>query len=253
VEYPRTGKDNPDAKAALIGRLMMRKLISTLFQIDFFEVKLKRTPEGKPYWKRENFERYPRFNFNISHHGSWVVLASEPYNLVGVDIMTTTLRPDENIQLFFNDMKSCFTPAEWNAIRQPQNEQTQLVQFFKYWTLKESYIKATGIGLGLDLQSINFYSTHEFIATENDKLMSISQISIQGYLSLEWVFDTYQIDQYHLVSVGLGSLEAAIPNYKNTFPINVLTSTEIDNNMLPHVNTFKHSKFNVLTIQQLLP
>jgi phosphopantetheinyl transferase len=45
-----------------------------------------RTPQGKPKLGLQNKEK-PYFNFNISHHGDWVLLGADSRILIGVDIM----------------------------------------------------------------------------------------------------------------------------------------------------------------------
>lgn len=48
-----------------------------------------------------------------------------------------------------------FAPVEIAALRAlPHGEQQR--RFFDYWTLKESYIKAGGLGLGLPVDSLAF-------------------------------------------------------------------------------------------------
>ena len=65
-------------------------------------------------------------------------------------------RPREDIDKFFALMDRQFTPDEWTKIRKPSEEQQQLQQFYQYWSLKESYVKAVGVGLGLDLRRLSF-------------------------------------------------------------------------------------------------
>ncbi|KAH3761155.1 4'-phosphopantetheinyl transferase superfamily protein [Pelomyxa schiedti] len=155
------GKDNPDAKSAAVGRLLMRKLVSELLGIPFDGVDLQRTKEGKPYLstaQRATYadSKFPNFNFNVSHHGNWVVLASEPHDLVGVDVMKSEHpRGSETVREFFQTMSNTMTPHEWAQIKQGPLKQ-QLDSFYTFWCLKESYIKAVGIGLGFDLQRASF-------------------------------------------------------------------------------------------------
>jgi len=96
-----------DRKASLLGRLLIRKLVTQTWKsFDpstpdsfYYDVKIARTPEGKPYLVyRSHFDfvvvipamlmtlfetkASPRpkglskWNFNISHHGDWVAIAS---------------------------------------------------------------------------------------------------------------------------------------------------------------------------------
>jgi 4'-phosphopantetheinyl transferase len=89
-----------DRIASLIGRLLIRKLLqhvrrglvaSASASSFYLDTKFNRTPEGKPYLLRteelEGFSTLPlRWNFNISHHGDWVVIASDPERIIGVDV-----------------------------------------------------------------------------------------------------------------------------------------------------------------------
>jgi phosphopantetheinyl transferase len=45
-----TGKDNPDAKSSLIGRLMQRKMVHDFQDIPYSNIQLLRTKKGKPYF-----------------------------------------------------------------------------------------------------------------------------------------------------------------------------------------------------------
>jgi phosphopantetheinyl transferase len=59
---------------------------------------------------------FPNFNFNVAHHGSYVVLASEPVSLVGVDIMTRQPTRDESPAVFFEAFRHSYSKKEWDTI-----------------------------------------------------------------------------------------------------------------------------------------
>ena len=83
-------------------------------------------PQGKPY-----LPEHPEVHFNLSHSGSWVVLAIGDRE-VGVDVERTD-RPMDRAAL----SKRHFTPEE----------QEHPDDFFAIWTAKESYLKYLGVGL----------------------------------------------------------------------------------------------------------
>ena len=63
----------------------------------------------------------------------------------------------DRLEEFFSVMNRQFTEQEWTFIHgDMKSEEKQLERFFRNWTLKESYVKAIGTGLNLDLRSLNF-------------------------------------------------------------------------------------------------
>jgi len=153
-----------DAKSALIGRLMMRKVLSEQLKIRYNDVILNRTEKGKPYLANEAIEpSLKNFSFNISHQGDFTVLAAEPLIQVGIDVMKTTYPSSSTVPAFFHTMRKQFTAYEWQTIKSQKSEWKQLEVFYRHWCLKESYVKATGTGIGHDLQALEFkINTEEF-------------------------------------------------------------------------------------------
>ena len=89
---------------------------------------------GKPFFMDG------RCSFSLSHSGSWALCAVAGFEL-GCDM--EELRPV--------DLKLArrFCPQECaDILAQPSEAERQLL-FYRYWTLKESYMKATGLGLAL--------------------------------------------------------------------------------------------------------
>ena len=80
--------------------------------------------------------------FNISHAGDYVVGVSSDCE-VGCDIEKIVDAPLEIADCFFNSPE-----AEYIAASQDKNR-----AFFKLWTLKESYMKMTGRGMSIPLDS----------------------------------------------------------------------------------------------------
>ncbi|KAF7470279.1 Hypothetical predicted protein [Marmota monax] len=140
-------------KAAMAGRLMIRKLVAEKLNILWNHIHLQRTAKGKPVLAKDSLNSYPNFNFNISHQGDYALFAAEPELQVGIDIMKTSFPGQGSIPEFFHIMKRKFTNKEWETIRISfKDEWTQLVMFYRNWAPKESFIKAIGVGLGFELQ-----------------------------------------------------------------------------------------------------
>ncbi|XP_030055232.1 L-aminoadipate-semialdehyde dehydrogenase-phosphopantetheinyl transferase isoform X1 [Microcaecilia unicolor] len=191
-----------DAKAAMAGRLLIRKLIADKLQIPWNEVLLQRTSKGKPFLVNDISRTYPSFNFNISHHGEYAVLAAEVEFQVGVDIMKTELPGSGSIQEFFRIMMRQFTEKEWKSIKCAGSECSQLDMFYRYWALKESFIKAIGVGIGFNLQRIEFNASP--LQLEIGKMYKETSMLLDGDKEEGWTFEESLLDDCHHVAVALG-------------------------------------------------
>lgn len=101
-------------------------------------VKLKYNEYDKPYLEND-------IDFNISHSGKYVLCAIGRNLKLGVDI--------EGIkEIDFSDFKKVMTHDQWHDINR-SDDPTKT--FFKYWTIKESIIKADSRGLSVPLLNIH--------------------------------------------------------------------------------------------------
>lgn len=98
-------------------------------------------PHGKPY-----IPAYPDFCFNLSHSGSKVMLVSAD-SPVGCDIQEYD-RDTEQI------VRRCFSTAEQKLWQQSDDEERVKV-FTEIWARKESFLKAVGVGLSVELRSFS--------------------------------------------------------------------------------------------------
>lgn len=88
--------------------------------------------------------------FNVSHTDGLIALAVTRRREVGVD--TEQLRERGAVLPL---AERFFSAEEASALRElPQEQQQQ--RFFEYWTLKEAYIKARGMGLSIPLEQFAF-------------------------------------------------------------------------------------------------
>lgn len=100
--------------------------------------------EGKPF-----LMEYPEIHFNLSHSGEYVccAFAREP---IGADIQKITAVKKGIAERFFTEEDNK------RLLKCRDGEREEL--FFRMWSIKESYIKLTGkgIGRGLDSFEINW-------------------------------------------------------------------------------------------------
>jgi len=136
-----------DRNAFLASRSLRRRVLSHYAAVDPGQWQFKVNEHGRP---RIAFPLLDEtLEFNCSKSTDMVICAVTRGTPVGVDIERVDRRVPGGLA------ESTFAPSERAALAaQPQNEQE--TQFFTYWTLKESYLKARGLGLSLPLDSIAF-------------------------------------------------------------------------------------------------
>jgi 4'-phosphopantetheinyl transferase len=105
-------------------------------------------------------------SFNISHTHSLIVLAVTGGRFLGVDV--------ENVRSREGSMEIArhfFAPREVADLALVPAD-AQQYRFFEYWTFKESYIKARGMGLSLPLDKFSFhYPDDETVGLEIDSAL----------------------------------------------------------------------------------
>ena len=98
------------------------------------------TSNGKPYLVGQE-----RLYFNLSHSEGMVMCAIAEKE-VGCDVEKKTVL-DRRLAEYV------MTEYELNRIYDLEKDSEQQEMFFRLWTLKESYMKATGLGIGLEPKS----------------------------------------------------------------------------------------------------
>ncbi|XP_078602362.1 L-aminoadipate-semialdehyde dehydrogenase-phosphopantetheinyl transferase-like [Branchiostoma floridae x Branchiostoma japonicum] len=193
-----------DAKYAMAGRLLIRKAISDQLGIPWKDIRLGRTEKGKPYLTNEVDADHALFSFNVSHSGDYAVLAAESRNVVGVDVMKVDYPNRGDVPEFFRMMRRQFTEHEWSTIKTPRSEWEQLKLFYRHWCLKESYVKALGVGIGFELQRIDFHL--KTLQVSPGEVAQDTQVYIDGTHQPGWLFQESVLDNTHCTAVAIQGL-----------------------------------------------
>uniref|UniRef100_A0A0E0BF05 holo-[acyl-carrier-protein] synthase n=1 Tax=Oryza glumipatula TaxID=40148 RepID=A0A0E0BF05_9ORYZ len=226
-----------DRKRALVSRLLQYSLVHHALGMPFHQIRINRTLEGKPYLQNKN-ANLPGFNFSTSHQGEYVGIASEPLCLVGLDIVCISKPQRETALEFISNFTSYLTDHEWNCIVTAGSHDGMLTEFYRYWCLKEAFVKATGAGVGFGLQRLEFHH------------MNWTNISlrIDGEEDRKWRFWLFKIDEMHLASIAKGHPEDAIDSFRRT----LLSDVVIQEEELHTAIEIPEEAFTLLTVEQLI-
>ncbi|MCC7176843.1 MAG: 4'-phosphopantetheinyl transferase superfamily protein [Acidobacteria bacterium] len=136
-----------DRERFVIGRALARLQLSRYLGGDPRQWSFVANAHGRPELLARGGA--PTFGFNVSHTRGLVAFAMARTTDVGVDVECIDRVLTHDIADRF------FAPAEVATLRAlPARDQARV--FFDFWTLKEAYIKARGMGLALPLRHFAF-------------------------------------------------------------------------------------------------
>jgi 4'-phosphopantetheinyl transferase len=132
----------------LIGRALLRTTLSRYADVPEEAWVFETNPYGCPFVAEPAAQRDLRFN--LSHTDGLVACAVTRQDDIGVDVENTAREVDPLA------LAPTVFAAEEIADVAATPPELRLQRFFSYWTLKEAYIKARGIGLSLPLDGFWF-------------------------------------------------------------------------------------------------
>ena len=205
-------------------RLALRAVLSLHSELKPNEWRFNYGAKGKPALTPDLLAK-TGLHFNLSHSGEWLmigivmgghVLKADHYAdadlCFGVDIERE--RSSTDIVPILNHY---FTQAETDTLLQlPPSLQRQ--RFFDLWAVKESYIKARGLGLALSLKSftvdfsaiiqrnVNIYSddkSHQTIELQQGVMLNFTDVEDIA-TTMEWKTIMGRLDQQYRFAITLG-------------------------------------------------
>lgn len=219
-----------DFKASLIGRLLLRKFVNEFAGIGYSEVKFVRDERGKPWVEYPLVGDFKRVSVNVSHHGDFCVLAGEMGDTpLGVDVMKVERPINKNLQEYFRLMYRQFAVREWETIKGEVDEKSQLAMYYRHWCLKESYVKALGVGITINLQNLCFKINTKQL--KENEIVTNTKLEVQGKL-VDWIFEESLLDKGHCVAVALPETNA----YSNAPAFTLLNFNELMRNASPVID-----------------
>lgn len=134
----------------LVTRALVRTVLSRYLPVAAEDWSFSTNAYGRPHIANES-AAHSGLSFNISHTHSLIVLAVSGAGSVGVDVENCVAR-----RAPVDIADHYFAPDEVSALRAIP-ERLQQYRFYEYWTFKEAYIKARGMGLSLPLDKFSFH------------------------------------------------------------------------------------------------
>ncbi len=149
-----------DARAFMAGRYLQRSVLSLYTAVPIVDLDIAAGVHGKPVLAGE----YDGITFNLTNTEGFAVFAiSRTVTALGIDVeaLATVIEP-ETSSLFCSAAEAQLLSALQGGERQSR--------LLSYWTLKESYLKATGTGLAAAPEQLNIRLDRGTNAIRMDKM-----------------------------------------------------------------------------------
>lgn len=134
----------------LVARALLRTVLSCYADLKPDDWRFDTNAYGKP--RVADRLRLQGLHFNVSHAEGLVALAVSGQAEIGVDVEHV----GRSVPSLGELAERHFAAAERALLSGMADEASRTRAFFEVWTLKESYIKARGMGLSLALDSFDF-------------------------------------------------------------------------------------------------
>jgi len=199
----------------LVTRALVRTCLSAYFQVEPGDWRFGKNGFGKP---EIGFpENAGSVRFNISHCDGLIICGITRHHDIGVDV--------EDAKRFtrtsFESLSNYFSATETADMARLPVDQQQL-RFFDYWTLKESYIKARGMGLAIPLAKFSF-------RFEADRLNAFETHPDLDDDAAAWQFWRISRDDRYRIAVAINT---ANPGFElsafDTVPLKSCDSIQLD-------------------------
>jgi len=179
-----------------LGREMARTLVGDALGVAEDAWSWREGPHGRP----EIASPPGDLHFNLSHSAGVVVCVLGRGRAFGVDIEDLTRRaPDPSIVArYCSPDEAEDVSAQAGAWRD---------RFLTYWTLKEAYLKARGLGIAVPLSDISF----SLGPTPADARVRFLD-SLTGSDD-RWMFHLIRVDPHHLAAVAVETADGVTPPF----------------------------------------
>lgn len=195
ARYTRFRHDRDRSMFAL-GREMARTLVGDAIGTAPDVWVWREGPHGRPEIAHPDTD----IHFNLSHSAGLVVCALARGRAVGVDVEDLTRRaPDAAV------VSRYCSPTEVEDVHARGSAWPD--RFLLYWTLKEAYLKARGLGISVHLSDISF--------ALNDGAGERARIAFSGSLAGtddRWAFQVARLEPHHLMAVAIDASDGQSPS-----------------------------------------
>lgn len=193
----------------LAARVLLRWVLSAYCTIAPADWRFETNPWGRPRIAVSNAPA--GLAFNLSHKPGCVACLIGHGRSLGVDVEDTAANRPHVLEL----AERFFSPSEAAALRAlPVGRQFD--RFYELWTLKESYIKARGMGLSLGLSRFSFFPDGNTASVRFDPGFHDDPAA--------WDFQLFHPDPQHVIATAVERLAGSQPSIETRDAAELISS-----------------------------
>jgi 4'-phosphopantetheinyl transferase len=177
-----------DRNLFLVARVLLRTTLSRYADVPPAQWRFAQTARGKLFLPED--ADTPPLSFNVSHSGKAAVCAVTLSHPIGVDIESTDRRTEQKVARYF------LSPAEMAEFQRAEGAAKKDL-FYRYWTLKEAYAKALGMGLSVRFTEFTFR-----LGQDRSPTISFDRAGEDG-AERHWHFFQTPIEPHYVLAVAV--------------------------------------------------
>lgn len=188
-------RHDADRQMFLIGRVMARAIVADALGVPPHDWPWREGARGRPEVDQPDCP----VSFNLAHSAGLVVCALSRLGPVGVDVEHRFRTPLDHALV----TRCCADDEAADVDAQGEHWRDR---FLKYWTLKESYLKAVGLGISVHLPDVRFHLDGGATAAFTGTLAGADR---------GWTFDLQTMPPAHYVAVATSTPDGSHPRVEH--------------------------------------
>lgn len=212
-----------------ISRSLRRQLLSDYLLVESDQLEFAQHVHGKPYLKN-----HTQIEFSQSHCSDQLILVMNNQGVaVGVDIEAK----DRLIKVHALAAR-ILTPKEFEQFKQAIDQQAFLL---RVWTIKEAVLKATGLGIRLNLNELESHENFNNNLWGKVGRLQHAKIGSWAYQSFDSITHYYTVAWQHTNQYADDCLNDFLNNCLNDFP-----SNRLNDHLTNNQNKFEQVVFKLI-------
>jgi 4'-phosphopantetheinyl transferase len=181
-------KCSTSKRQSIVSRAALRSILSRITEAPLEAIEISRSRFGKPFLK----DAACRLQFNVSHTDHLTLIAISQGAPVGIDVEYVSIDIDVDAIA-----QTVLTTAERQVLDVAPSS-ARIRAFYQLWTRKEALLKAAGVGLGVEPQSLD-------VCTIDARSFRLNSVGEDDHETRDWKLEDLVPSACHIGALAYSS------------------------------------------------